>query len=153
MKHPRRKQDICRHTAVYLEKDRDHSWDLAADDGIIFKSIFGKFFVRMWIWLKWSKNGSNSAWYDHDQSSTIASGGLQVTCISLHENYDAQFDMIYLSTAIGLTPSGSSTVHIYTWTIHRTTQITTNKLHLVPRLRLSGAVPSLRHTSSCHAKG
>jgi len=31
--------------------------------------------------------------------------------------------MIYL-TAIGLTPGGSSTVHIYTQTIHRTTQFT-----------------------------
>ena len=29
-----------------------------------------------------------------------------------------------MSTAIGLTPGGSSTVHIYTQTIHRTTQIT-----------------------------
>jgi len=29
--------------------------------------------------------------------------------------------MIYLLTAIGLTPSGSSTVYIYTQTIHRTT--------------------------------
>ena len=34
--------------------------------------------------------------------------------------------MIYLLTAIGLTPGGSSTVHIYTQTVHRTTQITTN---------------------------
>jgi hypothetical protein len=34
--------------------------------------------------------------------------------------------MIYLSTAIGLTPGGSGTVHIYTQTAHRTTQITTN---------------------------
>jgi len=34
--------------------------------------------------------------------------------------------MIYLSTAIELTPVVSSTVHIYTQTIHRTTQITTN---------------------------
>jgi uncharacterized integral membrane protein len=33
--------------------------------------------------------------------------------------------MIYLSTAFGLTPGGSSTVHIYTQTIHRTTQIQT----------------------------
>jgi len=33
--------------------------------------------------------------------------------------------MIYLSTAIGLTLSGSSTVHIYTQTIHRTTQLNT----------------------------
>ena len=31
---------------------------------------------------------------------------------------------IYLLTAIGLTPCSSSTVHIYTQTIHRTTQIT-----------------------------
>jgi hypothetical protein len=30
--------------------------------------------------------------------------------------------MIYLLTAIGLTPGGSSTVHIYRQTIHRTTQ-------------------------------
>jgi len=29
-----------------------------------------------------------------------------------------------LLTAIGLTPGGSSTVHIYTQTIHRTTQPT-----------------------------
>ena len=32
--------------------------------------------------------------------------------------------MIYLLTAIGLPPGSSSTVHIYTQTIHRTTQIT-----------------------------
>jgi len=30
--------------------------------------------------------------------------------------------MIYLLTAIELTPGGSSTVHIYTQTVHRTTQ-------------------------------
>jgi hypothetical protein len=34
--------------------------------------------------------------------------------------------MIYLSTAIGLTLGGSGTVHIYTQTIYRTTQLTTN---------------------------
>jgi hypothetical protein len=33
--------------------------------------------------------------------------------------------MIFLLTAIGLTTGGSSTVHIYTQTIHRTTQLTT----------------------------
>jgi len=33
--------------------------------------------------------------------------------------------MIYLLTAIRLTPGGSSTVHIYTQTVHRTTQLTT----------------------------
>jgi uncharacterized integral membrane protein len=38
------------------------------------------------------------------------------------EFYSFQSCMIYLLTAIGLTPGGSSTVHIYTQTIHRTTQ-------------------------------
>jgi len=31
--------------------------------------------------------------------------------------------MIYLVNAIGLTPDGSSTVHIYTQTVHKTTQL------------------------------
>jgi len=33
--------------------------------------------------------------------------------------------LIHLLTAIGLALGGSSTVHIYTQTIHRTTQLTT----------------------------
>ena len=39
------------------------------------------------------------------------------------------YDVIYLLTEIGLTPGGSSTVHIYTQTIrvHRTAQITTEQ--------------------------
>jgi len=36
--------------------------------------------------------------------------------------YIQRYDMIYLLTAIGLTPGGSSTVHIYTQTVNRTTQ-------------------------------
>jgi hypothetical protein len=35
--------------------------------------------------------------------------------------------LIYLSTAIGLTPGGSGTVDIYTKTIHRTTQLPTKQ--------------------------
>jgi len=35
--------------------------------------------------------------------------------------------LIYLLTAIGLTPSGSCTVHIYTQTVLRTTQLTTHR--------------------------
>jgi len=38
--------------------------------------------------------------------------------------YHTTFDMIYLLTAIRLTPGGCSTEHIYTQTIHRTTQLT-----------------------------
>ena len=41
--------------------------------------------------------------------------------------YDMIYDMINLLTAIGLTPCGSSTVSIYTQTIHRTTQW--NRIH------------------------
>ena len=36
------------------------------------------------------------------------------------------YDIIYLLTVIGLTPGGSSTVQIYTQTVHRTTQLTQN---------------------------
>ena len=35
---------------------------------------------------------------------------------------DGKLILIYLLIAIGLSPGGSSTVHIYTQTIHRTTQ-------------------------------
>ena len=38
-------------------------------------------------------------------------------------------------TAIGLTPGGNSTAHIYTQTIHRTTQLTNlGRVRTVPRL-------------------
>jgi len=40
-------------------------------------------------------------------------------------NYPGPY-LIYLLTAVGLTPGGSSTVHIYTRTIHSTTQLTTS---------------------------
>jgi hypothetical protein len=38
--------------------------------------------------------------------------------------YMIWYDMTYLLTAIGLTPVGSSTVHIYTQRIHRTAHLT-----------------------------
>jgi len=38
-------------------------------------------------------------------------------------NVPATYDMIHLLTALGLTPGGSSAVHIYTQTVHRTTQL------------------------------
>jgi len=39
-----------------------------------------------------------------------------------HTHTHTYNNMIHLLTASGLTPGGSSTVHIYTQTIHRTTQ-------------------------------
>ena len=38
--------------------------------------------------------------------------------------YDMLYEIIYLLNAIGLTPNSSSTLHIYTQTVHRTTQLT-----------------------------
>jgi len=51
-------------------------------------------------------------------------------------------DMIYLLTAIGFPPGGSSTVHIYTQTIHRTKQ---NKQYREPHKNFGRvrAVPRL----------
>jgi len=49
-----------------------------------------------------------------------------------------QNDTIYLLTAIGLSPGGSSTVHIYTKTIHRTTQ---NKQYIEQHNNLGECVP------------
>jgi len=43
------------------------------------------------------------------------------------------YNMIYLLTAIGLTPDGSSTVHFYTQTVHRTTQ-STQTIHRTTQL-------------------
>jgi hypothetical protein len=60
--------------------------------------------------------------------------------------------MIYLLTASGLTPGGISTVHIYTQTVHRTTQLTASlggflrfELRVVKLIGKSvGRAPSLR---------
>jgi hypothetical protein len=59
----------------------------------------------------------------HEPKNTLT-GKTNSRCNSQHRLMCRWFyDMIiYLSIAIGLTPGGSSTVHIYTQTIHRTTQ-------------------------------
>jgi hypothetical protein len=44
------------------------------------------------------------------------------------------YDMIYLLIAIGLTPGGSTTVHIYTQTIRRTTK--KNKQYIEPNTKM-----------------
>jgi len=58
--------------------------------------------------------------------------GIRVLFVTgqVHCATNMEYIMIYLLTAIGLTSGGSSTVHVYTQTIHRTTQLTT----LVERL-------------------
>jgi len=65
--------------------------------------------------------------------------GFMACCLIKYRN---MFNMIYLLTAIGLTPGGSSTVYIYTQTIHRTTQ---NKQYIEQHKNLGRvqAVPRL----------
>ena len=48
------------------------------------------------------------------------------------------YDMIYLLTAIGLSPGGSSTLHIYKQTLHRTTQ---NKQYIAQHNNLGECGP------------
>jgi len=64
--------------------------------------------------------------------------------------------MIYLLIAVGLTPGGSSALHIYTQTVHGTTQLTrttqlateqhNNKKNTINNLigKSAGRAPSLR---------
>jgi hypothetical protein len=60
--------------------------------------------------------------------------------------------MIYLLTAIGLSPGGSSTVHIHTQTIHRTTQITTNVERVWAVSRLCEFYPGICRTTEEKAR-
>ena len=50
---------------------------------------------------------------------------IQVTNSKEYEHYFLYVILINLLTAIWLTPGGNSTVHIYTQTIHITSQLTT----------------------------
>ena len=60
--------------------------------------------------------------------------------------FRVKYDMIYLLTAIGLSPGGSSAVHIYTQTVHRT--INTKKVHRTTQQfwKSAGRAPSWRVT-------
>ena len=76
----------------------------------------------------------------HIYTQTVHRTALSVNCSSvdtrwqqygthLHTNstQNSKIDklvLIYLLTAVRLTPGGSSTVHIYTQTVHRTAQLT-----------------------------
>jgi len=44
---------------------------------------------------------------------------------------------VYLLTAVGLTPGGSSTAHIYTQTVHRTTQLIGKSAGRAPSSRVT----------------
>ena len=94
---------MIEHWAVWL-RSRSSIADIMQRVG--WKNVFAVAVVHMMIWydMIWY----DMIWYD------------MIWC-----NYDI-YDMICMLTAVGLAPGGSSTVYIYTQTIHRTTQLTTN---------------------------
>ena len=63
------------------------------------------------------------------------------------------YDMIYLLTAIGLTPGGSGTVHIDTQTVHRTAQWkqnTQNGTYITLRIRKHNNEKYIKITIKIH---
>jgi hypothetical protein len=67
--------------------------------------------------------GTEGTLWRWPQRSVLCSSTLYKYCQTLLSCVFKHFVQIYLLTAIGLTPGGSSTVHIYTQTIHRTIQL------------------------------
>ena len=57
-------------------------------------------------------------------------------------------DIIYLLTAVGLTPGGNSTVHVYTQTVHRTAQSTQTKHRTTHLHNTSQIQPTLYKTTA-----
>ena len=80
------------------------------------------------LWPFWWENNSEHistvGWSLWLHLCSGDSGDLQMKCDIGGGSHlcNLWYDMLYLLTAIGLPPGGSSTVHIYTQTIHRTTQ-------------------------------
>ena len=83
-------------------------------DMILYDMIWYIWYDMIWyIWY-------DMIWYDMIRYNMIWYDMIRYDMIYMLL-YDI-YDMICLLIAIGLTPGGSSTVHIYTQTIHRTTQ-------------------------------
>jgi hypothetical protein len=84
------------------------------------------------IWRSWKREkflvNYNQAVNTSDYSASNAMMILNNDIESIWENLRGlgttsrlpAYDIIYLLTAIGLSPGGSNTVHIYTQTVHRT---------------------------------
>jgi len=78
-----------------------------------------------------------------DSSLTFAIRFHEVVWQYVCENLN-KIDMIYLLTAFGLSPGGNSTLHIYTQTIYRTTQITREQHRKQIIWKSAGRAQSLR---------
>ena len=80
-------------------------------DSDMWRNFGWKELIAEWIILGWM-DGRMSEWKNEWMSNWLI--GWMNGCMNIK---------IYLLTAIGLSPGGSSTVHIYTQTIRRTTQL------------------------------
>jgi hypothetical protein len=76
---------------------------------------------------------SDSSQQNTPPSCVLEMSGVEADNIQ-EEPHTKSYIYTYLSTAIGLTPSGSSTVLIYTQTTHRTTQITNKTTQIITNL-------------------
>ena len=76
-----------------------------------------------------------SSWFTNYEKRTYQpKHPLKLT--AMENRFPIPYRQIYLLTAIGLTPGGNSTVHIYTQTIHRTTQLIWEESGRVSSLRV-----------------
>ena len=75
--------------------------------------------------VSWDKCLHGSTWSNSLLQNPVSDFDLHLSVLISGYGHSNQLYMIYLSTAIGLTPGGRGTVYIYTQTIHRTTQIQT----------------------------
>jgi len=75
----------------------------------------------LYKWIKWA--GARPLPPPHSDFRA-SQRRASVSCASSCKLKSVTLSLIYLLTAHGLTPRGSSTVHIYTQTIHRTAQLT-----------------------------
>jgi hypothetical protein len=85
-------------------------WAASIINGLIFESYF------VAVPCKVRQKSYDMIWYDTIRYYMIWCDTIRYDTM----RYDTLwYDMIYLLTAIGLSPGGSSAVHIYTQTIHR----------------------------------
>ena len=112
---------IIRSTQLYLQY-------LVLVKPLLLPAAIAEELELVWVWcgncidLFWC--GCNCTKTDQYNSHTT----LKPVPTLLQQRQVAVTDMIYLSTIIWLTPGGSSAVHIYTQTIHRTKHITTTQI-------------------------
>jgi len=84
-------------------------------------------FIYLLTTIGFSPGGSTHLHKNNTQNNTNNNRTRQITTNVKKVRYIC-YICIYLLTTIGLTPGGRITVHIYTQTVHRTTQLTLRRL-------------------------